>query len=51
MIDAILGFVFGVSVTGLVWYAKDYCMDNLYLKGYSKGYGKALRDMEKEGDT
>ena len=45
-------FIAGVSITGLVWYIKDYGLDSLYLKGYSKGYAKALRDMEKEeGNT
>lgn len=40
----VIGFAVGVLVTGLVWYIKDYCMDCLYLKGYSKGYQTALRD-------
>lgn len=39
-------FIVGASITGLVWYIKDYGLDSLYLKGYSKGYAKALRDME-----
>lgn len=38
----VIGFLAGVSVTGLVWYIKDYCMDCLYLKGYSRGYEKAM---------
>ena len=51
MIDAILGFIFGMSITGLVWYVKDYCFDCPYLKGYKSGYDKALVDMGKEGNT
>lgn len=38
----IIGFLAGVSVTGIIWYVKDYCMDCLYLKGYSRGYEKAM---------
>ena len=44
MIYAILGFIFGVSVTGLVWYIKDYCMDSLYLKGYKRGYERGKEE-------
>ena len=44
-------FIAGVSITGLVWYIRDYGLDSLYLKGYKNGYDKALRDMEKEGNT
>jgi hypothetical protein len=42
MIYAILGFIFGVCVIGAIWYIKDYCLDCLYLKGYSRGYEKAM---------
>ena len=38
----VIGFLAGVSVTGLIWYIKDYCTDCLYLKGYSRGYEKAM---------
>ena len=38
----IIGFIIGTAVTALVWYVKDYCMDSLYLKGYSRGYEKAM---------
>ena len=66
MIDAILGFIFGVSVIVAIWYIRDYGMDSLYLKGYSKGYEKGykeatvdslkmyekeLEEMKKEGNT
>ena len=59
-------FIAGVSITGLVWYIKDYGLDSLYLKGYSKGYEKGykeatvdslkvyekeLEEMKKEGNT
>lgn len=44
-------FIAGVSITGLVWYIKDYGLDSLYLKGYKNGYDKALRDMDKEENT
>lgn len=44
-------FIAGASITGLVWYIKDYGLDSLYLKGYKNGYDKALRDMDKEENT
>lgn len=44
MIDAILGFIFGVSVTGAIWYIEDYSLDSLYLKGYARGYRKAVEE-------
>lgn len=47
----VIGFLAGVSITALVWYIKDYGLDSLYLKGYKSGYDKALRDMDKEGNT
>ncbi len=40
----IIGFLAGVSVTGIVWYVKDYCMDSLYCKGYARGYRKAVEE-------
>ena len=40
----VIGFLAGVSVTGIVWYIKDYGMDSLYLKGYSKGYEKGYKE-------
>lgn len=40
----VIGFLAGVSVTGIVWYVKDYCMDCLYLKGYSRGYEKGYKE-------
>ena len=40
----VIGFLAGVSVTGIVWYIKDYCMDCLYLKGYSRGYEKGYKE-------
>ena len=66
MIDAILGFIFGVSIVVAIWYIRDYGTDSLYLKGYSKGYEKGyieatvdslkvyeheLEEMKKEGNT
>ena len=66
MIDAILGFIFGMSIVVALWYIRDYGMDSLYLKGYSKGYEKGykeatvdslkvyeneLEEMKKEGNT
>ena len=50
----ILGFILGASITGLVWYVKDYCMDSLYLKGYKRGYDKGYRYremVERAGDA
>ena len=41
----IIGFIAGVAITGLIWYVKDYCMDSLYLKGYSRGYRKAFEEI------
>ena len=38
----VIGFLAGVSITSIVWYVKDYCMDCLCLKGYSRGYEKAM---------
>ena len=43
MMIGILGFILGTSITGLVWYVKDYCFDCLYLKGYKRGYDKGCR--------
>lgn len=40
----IIGFIAGVSVTGIVWYVKDYCMDCLYLKGYKRGYERGKEE-------
>jgi hypothetical protein len=37
-------FIAGVSITGVVWYIKDYGLDSLYLKGYSKGYEKGYKE-------
>ena len=66
MIDAILGFIFGASVIGAIWYIRDYGMDSMYCKGYSKGYEKGyteatvdslkvyeneLEKIKKEGNT
>lgn len=42
----VIGFIAGVAITGLVWYVKDYCVDSLYLKGYSRGYEKAMNHKE-----
>ena len=47
----VIGFFIGTAVTGLVWYVKDYCFDCLYLKGYSRGYKKAEKDLQKENKT
>ena len=33
----VIGFLAGVSVTGIIWYIKDYCMGCLFLWGYSRG--------------
>lgn len=44
----VIGFFIGTAVTGIVWYVKDYCFDCLYLKGYSRGYKKAEKDLQKE---
>ena len=44
MIDAILGFIFGVSIVVAIWYIRDYGTDSLYLKGYSKGYEKGYKE-------
>lgn len=38
----VIGFFIGTAVTGLAWYVKDYCMDCLYLKGYKRGYDRAM---------
>ena len=47
----VIGFLIGTAVTGIVWYVKDYCFDCLYLKGYSRGYKKAEKDLQKESNT
>ena len=44
MIDAILGFIFGMSIVVAIWYIRDYGTDSLYLKGYSKGYEKGYKE-------
>ena len=44
MIDAILGFIFGMSIVVVIWYIRDYGTDSLYLKGYSKGYEKGYKE-------
>lgn len=38
----VIGFLAGVSIASIVWYIKDYCLDCLYLKGYSRGYETAM---------
>ena len=42
MMIGVLGFFLGASITGVIWYIKDYCVDSLYLKGYSRGYETAM---------
>lgn len=40
----VIGFLAGVSVTGLVWYVKNYYLDCLYLKGYKRGYERGKEE-------
>lgn len=51
MIGAMLEFIAGAIFMGIICYIKDYAMDSLYLKGYSREYKKALEDLQKEEGT